>query len=176
VVGRSTRQSLVAVAGLVLVLLAGAACAAGRADPVTEPPAAAGLDPPFTLPTVDGGSFASTALAGQPAVLWFWAPWCPTCVRQARHVRAAAEASAGKVAVIGIAGLGEIDAMREFVRMTKVSGLTHLADVDGVVWKRFGIVEQSLFVLLDRTGRVVYSGRIDDGELAARVATLAGPP
>jgi len=161
--------------------LTGTACGAAQETPPpvaggTNGPAPAGLDPPFEMATVDGGRFSSTALAGRPVLLWFWAPWCPTCLRQSRTMREVVAANDGKVAVIGVAGLDTVEAMRGFVTMTKLSQMTHLADVDGLVWKRFGIVEQSLFVMLDRTGAVVYSGRIDDRELAKEMAALARAP
>lgn len=120
----------------------------------TGAPTPAALD--FTVATVDGGTFDGADLAGGPAVLWFWAPWCVVCAGQAAEVSALAQEYDGRAAVVGVAGLdGSVDAMRDFVARTGVAGLVHLADVDGVVWRRFGITAQSTFVVLDRTGAVV---------------------
>ncbi len=35
--------------------------------------------PTFSGTLLDGGSFASTSLAGKIAVLNFWGSWCPPC-------------------------------------------------------------------------------------------------
>jgi hypothetical protein len=58
------------------------------------------------------------------------------------------------------------------VDIFRLTGMTHLADEEGVVWKRFGIAEQSLYVLLDAAGQVLYQGRLDDDELAERVESM----
>lgn len=115
----------------------------------------------FTVATLDGGSFDGRSLAGKPALLWFWAPWCSTCLRQARPVVDLAARYEGRVTVLGVAGLGTVPAMQDFVRMAELSGFPQLADEQGVVWKRFRMTEQSTFVVLDRSGEVVAHGRAD---------------
>ena len=126
----------------------------------------------FTAATLGGGTFDSATLAGRPAVLWFWAPWCPTCAGQAKTVRALADRYQGKVTVLGVAGMDKPAEMDHFVDIFRLTGMTHLADEEGVVWKRFGIAEQSLYVLLDGAGQVLYQGRLDDDELAERVESM----
>ncbi len=132
------------------------------------------MDLSFTVTTLDGGTFDGKTLAGKPAVLWFWAPWCPTCAGQAPHMREAATKYDGKVAVIGVAGLDEVSNMHWFVTAFKVDNFPHLADAEGVVWKRFGITEQSIFAVLDANGAVTYRGHLAADELDRRLAELAG--
>ena len=144
------------------------AVAPASATPASATPASA----TFTAATLGGGTFDSTTLAGRPAVLWFWAPWCPTCAGQARTVRALADRYRGKVTVLGVAGMDKPAEMDHFVDIFRLTGMTHLADEEGVVWKRFGIAEQSLYVLLDAAGQVLYQGRLDDDELAERVESM----
>ncbi|MEO3813863.1 redoxin domain-containing protein [Sphaerisporangium sp. B11E5] len=160
------------VTGLVTAAaLALAGCGAPAGDPGPAPasggtPAATstgGYD--FTVATLDGGTFDGRALAGRPAVLWFWAPWCPTCLGQAKQVNALAAEYEGKAAVVGVAGLGDVPEMREFVRMAKLSGFPQLADEQGLVWKQFGMTAQSTFVVLDADGAVAARGHLDAGEL-----------
>ena len=127
----------------------------------------------FRGTTVDGEPFDGATLAGKPTVLWFWAPWCPTCLGQAPGVRAAVERSAGAVNLVGVAGLDTAEAMPGFVRMAKVGAMTHVSDEAGVIWKRFEVTEQSIFVFLDATGAETFRGRLGAAEIPARVAALA---
>ena len=56
------------------------------------------------------------------------------------------------------------------------AGLTGSAvvpdDQQGAIWKRFGITEQSTYVFLDQTGRVLDQGYLDDRQLTAKVKTM----
>jgi thiol-disulfide isomerase/thioredoxin len=128
----------------------------------------------FTGTTLDGKPFDGASLAGHPVVLWFWAPWCATCAGEAATVADAADQYNGKVDILGVAGMGPEKDMHQFVTDQRVGNITHLSDDAGVVWKRFGITEQSLYVMLDRTGKVVVKGFMDDqvfGLWMAKIAT-----
>lgn len=128
----------------------------------------------FTARTIDGGSFAGATLAGNPAVLWFWAAWCTRCRGVADSVAAVQRDNAGRVNLVGVAGLGSGDeAMRRFARDTGVEGFPHLADDDGVVWRRFGVTSQEHYVLLDSAGKVVHTGPLSQADLRRRVAELS---
>jgi len=35
--------------------------------------------PPFTIPSLDGGTLRSSAFAGKPVLVEFWSTWCPPC-------------------------------------------------------------------------------------------------
>ena len=113
-------------------------------------------------------------LAGRPVVLWFWAAWCTRCRAAAPEVAAVGAEFEGRVSVVGVAGLGSgIEAMRRFVAETGLTGLVHVADDDGAVWRRFGVTAQEYFVMLDGSGAIV--ARPVAGErLGPRVAALAG--
>jgi thiol-disulfide isomerase/thioredoxin len=128
----------------------------------------------FTGTTLDGKHFDGASLTGHPVVLWFWAPWCATCAGEAATVSDAANQYKGKVDIVGVAGMGPEKDMHQFVKDEEVGNIVHLSDDAGVVWKRFGITEQSLYVMLDRTGKVVVKGFMDDqvfGKWMARIAT-----
>ncbi|SCF44389.1 TlpA family protein disulfide reductase [Micromonospora mirobrigensis] len=128
----------------------------------------------FTGTTLDGGAFSAAGLAGRPVVLWFWAPWCATCASQAWTVAEIAPKYRDTVPIIGVAGLGERPAMKDFVTEFELAGTTQLDDHAGELWRRFEVVEQSTFVVLDRDGRVVHRGFLDGEALTRRVAELAG--
>jgi thiol-disulfide isomerase/thioredoxin len=127
----------------------------------------------FTGTTLDGKPFDATKLAGGPVILWFWAPWCSTCMGQAWAVGELAQKYNGKVTMIGIAGLDQsTKAMNEFVAQGDVGNVTHLNDKAGVVWRKFGIKEQSVFVMIDRSGKVMQNGYQDAVTLGDWVAYL----
>lgn len=128
----------------------------------------------FTAETVDGDPFDGTTLAGKDAVLWFWAPWCTECRREAPHV-AKARADNPDVVFVGVAGLGETGDMRDFVDDYGVDAFTHLADLDGALWQRFGVVQQPAYAFVDDTGKIeVFRGELGAEGLAERVASLSG--
>jgi len=138
-------------------------------------PAAAAASPlAFTGTTVDGRPFDASTLAGRPALLWFWAPWCATCAAQSGSVVNVQDTYGGKLAVLGIAGMGDNKAMHEFVSDLDVRSVTNLDDSAGVLWRKFGITEQSTYVLIDRAGKVLDTSYLDDIELNTRVKTLVG--
>jgi peroxiredoxin len=145
------------------------ACGGGESP---DRPASAAGDLDFSVATLDGRTFDGASLKGKPAVLWFWAPWCPTCVGQAKHVTELAATYSDKAAVIGVAGLDKVPAMHDFVKLTKVSGFPHLADEQGVVWKRFGVTAQSTFVVLDSGGAVAARGSLEPDELESQLDRL----
>lgn len=165
------------VAGALALAGCGDAATGGQQDPAGSATTAAGSSAAggsydFAVATLDGATFEGRTLAGKPAVLWFWAPWCPTCLMQAKKVNALAVDYAGKATVVGVAGLGKVPEMREFVDLAKVSGFPHLADEQGVVWKRFGMTAQSTFVVLDADGAVAARGNVDVADLPGKLDQL----
>ncbi|MFJ5544589.1 TlpA family protein disulfide reductase [Micromonospora chalcea] len=141
--------------------------------PTSAPPAAVPATLAFTGRTLDGTAFDAAALAGRPVLLWFWAPWCATCASQAWTVAEIAPAYRDTVPIVGVAGLGEQKAMKDFVTEFDLGGTTQIDDRKGALWRRFKVTEQSTFVVLDRTGRVVHQGFLDGEALTRQVETLA---
>ena len=159
-----------------LVLLAGCGGTGAASAPPAAPATSAGSASPiapavpavvpdslqFTGTTLDGKAFDAAKFAGRPVVLWFWAPWCAVCLGQASTVGDLARQYDGKVTMIGIAGLDQSSkAMDEFVVEGEVGNVTHLNDKAGVLWRKFGIKEQSVFVMIDRSGKVMLTGYQD---------------
>ncbi len=147
----------------------------------TDPGAGPGSSPSTQVPavldfsgvTVDGEQFEGADLAGSPVVLWFWAPWCPTCQGQVDGVAALADEYGDDVAFVGVGSLDQSGAIEDFAADVPAD-FPHLTDPDGEVWRHFGIVEQSTFVVLDADGGSVAEGVLGDDELADVVADLAG--
>jgi thiol-disulfide isomerase/thioredoxin len=127
----------------------------------------------FTSTTVAGADFDGASLAGRPVVLWFWAPWCPTCRGQVPQVEDLARTYGDEVSVVGIGSLDSAEAIAGFAR--DVEGITHLEDADGELWQRFGVTEQSSFVVLDADGEVAFeAGYGGEDDLAAEVEAVLG--
>jgi thiol-disulfide isomerase/thioredoxin len=138
----------------------------------TEPTAVKELR--FTAETVQGEAFDGTTLAGEDAVLWFWAPWCTECRREAPHV-AKAQKDNPTVVFVGVAGLGDTNAMSAFIDDYQVGAFAHLADLDGSLWQRFGVVQQPAYAFVDDTGEIeVYRGELGEDGLTDRVGALSG--
>lgn len=126
----------------------------------------------FVAQTVGGQEFSGAALAGKPAVLWFWTPWCPTCQGEAPEVATLARANPD-VTFVGVSAQDEVAAMQAFVDKYDTGFFTNIADVDGAVWQRFGVTAQPAFAFIGRDGAVeVVRGPLPESELATQVAGL----
>jgi peroxiredoxin len=129
----------------------------------------------FAAPTVDGGRFDGTTLAGKPAVIWFWAAWCSRCMAKADDVKAVHAQHSSKVNFVGVAGLASGgEAMKRFVDQYGIGAFPQLADDAGMVWRHFGVTEQEFFVVIDAAGRTVHKGPLSDTGLRQAVGSLAG--
>ncbi|GAA4685330.1 TlpA family protein disulfide reductase [Nocardioides nanhaiensis] len=152
---------------------------AGSTTPPADDPGAAAPSAPavpevldFEAVGVDGSPFSGAEVAGRPVVVWFWAPWCAVCRSQVPEVEALVEEHGDDVAFLGVGSLDGEEAIAGFAE--EVPGVRHLSDPDGELYQRFGIAEQSSFVVLDAEGgEVLRTGYGDDDELAGVVDELA---
>ena len=130
--------------------------------------------PAFSAPTLDGGFLSDADVAGQPTVMWFWAPWCGVCQKEAPQVAEAARELDGEAVVVGVGGFGEAGAMREFVAERGLEGIPHLEDPAGRVWGAFGVVGQPTTVFMDAAGNLeVVPGVLTAQEIVDRARALA---
>lgn len=126
----------------------------------------------FTATTLDGAEFRGDKLVGQPAVLWFWTPWCPSCNAEAKTVAEVARKHS-EVQFVGVAAEDQLDAMKKFVSDHGMTGFPHLADLDGAVWKRFGVTAQPTFAFVRADGSVeLLTGAPTEEQLVERVSLL----
>jgi thiol-disulfide isomerase/thioredoxin len=150
-----------------------AAAPAAAAEPVeAAAPAAVPVSLTFTGTTLDGRVFDAATMAGKPTILWFWAPWCATCASEAMSISDLQDEYAGRLNILGIAGMGNNKDMHEFVSDLAVDKVPHLDDEPGKLWKKFGITEQSTYVILDKAGTIVTTGYLDDLQLTTKVKSL----
>jgi thiol-disulfide isomerase/thioredoxin len=181
--GGSRRKGVAALAVGVLLALAGcsgsatsdAADAAAPSTPAAEEGGLRAADVlTFTAPTLDGADLDASTLEGRAVVLWFWAPWCTICRAEAPDVVRVAQDLEGDVTFLGVPGLGRTANMHDFVADTGTGGFRHVIDVDGELWRRFGVISQPAFAFVDPDGSVeVFVGSLGEAELARRAAALA---
>jgi peroxiredoxin len=153
---------MVSVAALVLTGCGSAARQPPAPVPESTAPAPASPDRAVTVPeqlkftakTVDGTDFSGESLAGKRAVFWFWTPWCPRCQGEAEDIVAAARETEGRVQFVGVAAQDQVAAMRRFIDEHGLGFFPHIADVDGSIWKRFGVVEQPSHAFVKADGSV----------------------
>ncbi|MCL3860967.1 redoxin domain-containing protein [Actinotalea sp. K2] len=127
----------------------------------------------FTATTLDGVTVDASTFAGEPVVLWFWAPWCSICRAEAPDVVDVVADLDGQVTFLGVPGLGEEDAMRSFVDDTSTGTFEHLVDADGALWQRFGVVNQPAYAFVSADGTVeVHAGALGADALRERAAQL----
>lgn len=127
----------------------------------------------FAATTLEGKGFSGESLAGKAAVLWFWTPWCPKCQAEAPGVARAAQANAGQVEFVGVAARDKLPAMQGFVTTYGVGSFPHLADLDGSVWLRFGVIRQPAYAFISPDGSIeMVKDQISETELADHLRRL----
>jgi thiol-disulfide isomerase/thioredoxin len=180
--GPRSRRRTGAAAALAAVALLTTACAGGAAG--DRPPSGAEVAAPapataeeplaFRASTLAGPELDVSTLAGQPVVLWFWAPWCTICRVEAPDVAAVAADLEGDVTFLGVPGRGDTADMASFVQDTGTEDLQHLVDVDGSLWQRFRVVNQPSFAFVGRDGSLeTFAGALGAEQLRTRASALA---
>ncbi len=111
--------------------------------------------PAFTLPRLDqAGTLSLGALAGNAAVINFWASWCPPCADEAPDLNALSVRYGGLgVRFVGVDFNDAVDEARAFARRHDVPyALVH--DTRGVR-QAFGVSAPPETFVLDGSGRAV---------------------
>jgi thiol-disulfide isomerase/thioredoxin len=114
--------------------------------------------PAFSMKTVDGRTVSSRTLKGRVVLLDFWATWCGPCKAASPSIEKLKKTYAAKgLAVFGADALEPTpgaDKAKAYAKEHRYS-YTFTYDNDAVT-KSFGISSLPAFVLLDRTGKVVF--------------------
>lgn len=95
----------------------------------------------------------------RPVYLEFWATWCTSCAALEPAVRAARAAYGSEVEFIGInVTLGDSrDSVRAWVTAHQPPWRT-LYDDEGASQRAYDVAATSYVVIIDRTGRIAYTG------------------
>jgi peroxiredoxin len=115
-------------------------------------------------------------LGKQPVFLEWWATWCENCEALLPRVRAARAAVGDRVAFFGInvAVNQTPERVRRFLEKTEVPYRT-LYDDEGVSTRAYGAPATSYVVIVDRGGRVVYTGLGAEQDFLPVLRRVAAP-
>jgi len=135
--------------------------------------------PAFELNTLDGGTLSSADLAGQPAIINFWASWCiPACVEehpvlmdiQARH--------GDELRLVGILYDNTPADAREFLVRYGDGGWANADDPTGAVALAYGVLgpPETFFVDADGIVRAKHFGPLTSADVAGYLPLLGVMP
>mgnify|MGYP000854031794 FL=1 len=162
-------------AGAALLLLA---CAASRAAAQDVGPPLGSTPAPVVLEDLDGRPVdLADHIGRRPLFLEFWATWCPLCAGLQPRIDAAHERFGDRVQFLTIAvGVNQSRrSVRRHHERHPLAGLV-LWDGQGRATRAFMARTTSFIVILDRDGKVVYTGVGADQRFEAALERVASPP
>lgn len=130
--------------------------------------------PSATVETLDGKRFDLGTLFGKtPVVLEFWATWCPSCEELEPSLQALQKKYGGKVqfASIAVAINQSPERVRRWVARHK-PGREVYYDNAGDAAEQYDAPATSYIVIIDRAGRVTYTGVGGKQDLDTAIARL----
>jgi thiol-disulfide isomerase/thioredoxin len=112
----------------------------------------------------------------RPVFLQWWATWCTSCQALDPTVRAAKEAYGAQVEFIGIdvTVADPRDTVRAWVAREHPPWRV-LYDDEGASQRAFDVEATSYVVIIDRTGRIVYTGLGGSQSFGAALGRVAAP-
>jgi thiol-disulfide isomerase/thioredoxin len=132
------------------------------------------MAPGAAVHTLDGTPVnLSTYLGKGPVVIEFWATWCPLC-KQLEPALAAAKAKYGdRVTFIGmtVPQNQTPERAKAFIEKNAMKGI-FLFDTDGAAYKAYAAPHTSYVVVINKAGKVVYTGVGGAQDLEAALAPL----
>lgn len=136
--------------------------------------------PVITVNDLDGNPVRLAEVIGKkPVLLEWWATWCDLCAELLPRVRAAREKYGDDVEFLGInVTVNQSPAqVRRYLERHRPPFRT-LYDTEGTSVRAYQVPTTSFIVIVDRGGRVVYTGSGGDQNLQpalTRVTTAAAP-
>lgn len=129
------------------------------------------MAPGAKVSTLDGKEADLSAYIGKmPVVMEFWAIWCPNCKELEPRLLAAANKYAGRVKFIGVAvSVNETPkGVKAFVDKHGLPG-DQFFDTRGNATGAYDVPATSYVVVLDKAGKVVYTGLGGTQDLEAQI-------
>jgi len=127
--------------------------------------------PGAKLETLDGKAAELSQYIGKmPVVMEFWATWCPNCKELEPAMLAVQKKYAGKVQFIGVAvSVNESpELVRRYVEKHGLAGV-QFHDRKGTAIDAYDVPATSFVVVVNRAGRVVYTGLGGTQDLEAAI-------
>lgn len=116
--------------------------------------------PDAKVETVDGRAASLSQYIGKsPVLIQFWATWCGNCKALEPQMSAAAKKYKGKIALVGVAvGVNQsANLVKRYAEKHRLP-LAVYYDRTGDAADRYDVPATSYIVVLDRKGKVVYTG------------------
>ncbi len=159
-----------------MLMFVAAASAMTMAVPRVLPAQDLGIELGSTAPgakvaTLDGKDFDLSSYIGKtPVLMEFWAVWCPNCKELEPTLLAASKKYGNRVKFVGIAvSVNETpDRVKAFVEKHGLPG-DHFFDAKGNATGAYDVPATSYVVVLDKTGKVVYTGLGGKQDLEAAI-------
>jgi len=137
--------------------------------------------PPFTVPTIDGGTVSLDSYKGQVVLLNFWATWCEPCKREMPALESAHQELGDQgLAIIGVnltddelvQGHNQ-EAIAAFIAQYGVTYPTAL-DLDGELTNAYRVFPLPTSFFIDGEGRIryVHIGELTREDVQARFLEL----
>jgi thiol-disulfide isomerase/thioredoxin len=127
--------------------------------------------PDAALQTIDGQPAQLSQWIGKmPVVLEFWATWCSNCKALEPRMVSAAKTYGRQVKFLGVAVSANQtpDRVRRYM-LQHPTGVQMLYDRTGVAVDAYDVPATSYVVVIDRTGKVVYTGSGGSQDLDAAI-------
>lgn len=132
------------------------------------------MAPAAAVHTLDGKAVNLSSFIGKkPVVIEFWATWCPLCKQLEPALAAAKEKYGDRISFIGVnvPQNQTPEKVKEFVAHNGMKG-TFLFDTDGAAYKAFSAPHTSYLVVIDKAGKVVYTGVGGTQDIEAAIGKL----
>lgn len=126
--------------------------------------------PSAMLETLDGKTVDLAKLAAGPSVIQFWATWCENCeaLLPAMKKAQAAHGKRVKFIMVAVSMNQSVNRVKLHVAKHKVPGV-HVYDTRGNATGSWDVPATSHVVVLDRKGKVVYTGVGGDQNIEAAI-------
>ena len=158
-----------------VVLLAALLCGGGRLA-AQAAPTVGQVAPVVSVADLDGKPVRiGLAVGKRAAVVEFWATWCELCRALLPEMRAAQKAYGDRVDFYGVNVT--VNDAKEHVRRYVADNhppFVTVYDDHGVAVRAFGALATSYVVIIDRNGRVAYTGDGADQKIGIELAKLVG--
>lgn len=123
--------------------------------------------PAAAVETLDGKPANLSQFIGKtPVVIEFWATWCPNCKELEPHLKEVAAKYASQVRFVGVSvSVNQSpERVRAYVAKHGMPG-DQVFDTKGNATGAYDVPATSYVVILDRSGKVVYTGLGGDQDL-----------